>query len=374
MKQSVLCKTTCALLATVLLALLGSRPAHAGTLTLQRWADSQGNWVGDNWLAGNFSFPRIGKAHIDDMADVWNDNGGIDIDVHRTTGSDFVLERWATNQGTYPQYVQWVAGDFNCDGFADIADAWEDNGQIMIDVHVSTGFGQSFQLERWATNQGAWIENGIFFAGDFDGNGCSDIGYAWQYNGEIVLDVHKSNGSSFDLERWSNGAMYWPQYFSITPGDFNNDGKTDVAVTVTQTTKGNYPIIYIVPSTGSSFNFADEWFYGTSGLEASQVMSGDFSGDGVDDLVMVDAYTPAVGATPLIDFTLFTTQPATETFAVTSDYSQGVEGRQGAIIYDPWGQYWLMDFRSGDFNGDGLMDVGDAWNYNNTIDIDVHAQ
>jgi hypothetical protein len=343
--------------------------AHAGNLTLQRWATDQGAFVGYNWVVGHFATPGWPAWPVrDDVADVWNDNGGIDIDVHESTGSSFVLSRWATGQGTYPDNVQWVSGDFNCDGYEDIADAFEVNGQIDIDVHYSTG--ESFGLERWATNQGSWIDGGVFVAGDFNGDFCSDIAYVFTSGGAINVDVHASTGDSFTLQRWANSALYGSMAGVWLAGDFDGDGTVDLADATGNDIKGDYPNIFVLHSTDHGFQAGSEWFASPGGGEpyAPLWAVGDFTGDKVADLVMVQNFQP--NYSNLIDFTLWTS--AKSYFTQMNDYSQGNEGRQGNFIWSPNTGEAMMAFIGGDFNGDGLSDIVTPWDLNNKIEIDVH--
>ena len=67
------------------------------------------------------------------------------IDVWLSTGSTFVRQRWATQQGAFWGAQKWLAGDFDGDGRADLANVFNDLDQISIDVHRSTrnGFTRS---------------------------------------------------------------------------------------------------------------------------------------------------------------------------------------------------------------------------------------
>ncbi len=76
------------------------------------------------------------------------------------------LERWSTQQGAFWDAQQWFAGDFNGDGKTDIANVFNENGFASIDVHISDG--SSFSYGRWATQQGFFWDAQRWFAGDFN--------------------------------------------------------------------------------------------------------------------------------------------------------------------------------------------------------------
>ncbi|MBI3162982.1 MAG: hypothetical protein HYZ23_10745, partial [Chloroflexi bacterium] len=67
--------------------------------------------------------------------------------------------------------------DFNGDGKTDAAKAFNDGGIASIDVHLSTG--SSFQMVRWATKQGGYSDNQKWFTGDFNGDGKTDVAKVW---------------------------------------------------------------------------------------------------------------------------------------------------------------------------------------------------
>jgi hypothetical protein len=80
-----------------------------------------------------------GHAVTDEGEGVWAEQG---------TG-EFILQRWATQQGDWIAGAEWFVGDFNGDGEDDLAAGWNDAGKITIDVQASTG--SAFTLQRWAT-------------------------------------------------------------------------------------------------------------------------------------------------------------------------------------------------------------------------------
>src|SRR5262249_1956425 len=148
------------------------------------------------FLTGDFN--GDGKT---DIAYAFNDNGYISIDAHLSTGGAFVNQRWATDNynitvgqpgtpwGGVGPLTEWrkhstfLAGDYNGDGKTDLALVYNNNGYINIDTHVSTG--TSFYDQHWAINQGGWVggddwtNSGTFVAGDVNGDGKSDIVYLW---------------------------------------------------------------------------------------------------------------------------------------------------------------------------------------------------
>ena len=79
---------------------------------------------------------------------------------------------------------QWFTGDFNGDGEARRREGrGTSTMSIYADVHVSTA--QASRDQRWANAQGDWIStntaagNSQWFTGDFNGDGKTDLAKVW---------------------------------------------------------------------------------------------------------------------------------------------------------------------------------------------------
>jgi hypothetical protein len=167
---------------TALTALYG---ASTDILRIERWATRQGGfWDQQQWVIGDFN--GDGRR---DMANVFNDGGFASIDVHLSTGSSFGIARWATRQGGFWDTQKWIAGDFNGDGRADLANVFNDAGFASIDVHLSTG--ASVGIARWATRQGGFGDLQKWSAGDVTGDGRADLVNVFNDAGLASLDVHR---------------------------------------------------------------------------------------------------------------------------------------------------------------------------------------
>ena len=243
--------------------------------SMQRWTTRQGGfWDTQQWLAGDFN--GDGK---DDVAKAFNDGGLGSVDAHISNGSSFSMQRWATRQGGFWDAQQWLAGDFNGDGKDDVAKAFNDGGLGSVDVHVSNG--SSFSMQRWATGQGSFWDAQQWLVGDFNGDGKDDLVKAFNDGGLASIDVHISNGSGFSMQRWATGqGGFWDTQQWLV-GDFNGDGKDDIAKAFND---GGLASIDVHISNGSGFSM-QRWATRQGGFwDAQQWLSGNFNGDGKDDM------------------------------------------------------------------------------------------
>jgi hypothetical protein len=146
-------------------------------------------WEKLQWLSGDFD----GDGLVD-IVKVLNDGGLVSIDVYISDGIDgLILEQWATMQGDFLDAQRWLSGDFNDDGFTDLAKVFNDQGLTSIDVYLSRGNGR-FRLRRWITQQGNFSNTDKWVSGDYSGDGNTDITKSFLVDGFIGIDLYISNG------------------------------------------------------------------------------------------------------------------------------------------------------------------------------------
>ncbi|WP_109852517.1 M12 family metallopeptidase [Aquimarina sp. AU58] len=259
--------------------------------TQKRWATRQGGfWDPEyqQWLSGDFN--GDGK---EDFAHVFNHDHRTSINVHISNGSGFYLQTWATKQGPYwnALYQQWVSGDFNGDGKDDIAQIYNEENYSTINVHVSNGSG--FTLKRWATKIGGYWDAQYqhWLSGDFNGDGFCDIAHVFNHENGASIDVRVSNGSNFFSRRWATRVgPYWNAlYQKWVVGDFDGNGKDDIGQIYNDAHRAT---INVRISNGSSFS-NHRWAtrYGSYTKEGSQKWgAGDFDGDGADDIFVAEDF------------------------------------------------------------------------------------
>jgi hypothetical protein len=205
----------------------------------------------------------------------FNGDGKDDIVTFlRNTGSGdavgdvYVALSTGYNFGSGQRWHDWfcindeipLVGDFNGDGKADIATVLRNtgSGDALGDVYVSLSTGSSFgPSHKW--HDFFCINNEIPLVGDFNGDGKDDlVSFGRGDSGDVYVAL--SNGSSFQGQ-----GVKWHNYFSINNeipmvGDFNGDGKSDIASFAHETKSGDGKgDVYVALSTGSSFGAGQKW-------------------------------------------------------------------------------------------------------------------
>ncbi len=186
--------------------------------------------------------------------------------------------------------------------------------------------------------------------------GCFGIDPAVTQTGAVSARVD-------DLRDWVTSIVSVPR---VT--DSTGDGKSDVAYLYnygTNTDGTSHTGLWLQTSTGSGFNApVKPWDSGTGSWDwnRSKLVSGDFNGDGLADVGALYQYpdtSDGRGHTALWTFT-----------------STGTGFTAPVKVWDSGTGSWTWDSSapvSGDFNGDGLADVGVLYKYANTSDGRGHT-
>ena len=215
------------------------------------------------FVAGNFRGAFTDGPVALDIARVSNVLGliGIDMFVNNGSGSFAYQPSWGLppTQGSIASDMPFFAGNFDRDSFADVANAWNNGGCIALDIHENTRSG-GFLLTSQAGkgdcfSHGIWSDRWHWVAGDFDGDGMTDIATIWSAGvatgNREVIDLHLATGTVTQFGGFSDVTQ----------------AATNIGAVASD---GNPPT-------------AERWF------------AADVDGDGFDDLISV---TPGSGSNP----------------------------------------------------------------------------
>jgi hypothetical protein len=343
-----------------------------GKFTLQRWATQMGGyWDEIKWVSGDFN--GDGKC---DLAAIYNDGGSTSIAVRVSDGTKLTgIQQWAVKQGGFygkdgANTRRWVAGDFNGDGYLDLASVYStSDNHVRIEVHY--GNGHSFDAWGLAVVDSGWfVPEQKWLAADFDGDGKSDIAMVWNYQGNAMIDMYRGTSAkgSGGIAAHTGWASYQGAFFGKdgadtrrwVAGDFNGDGHKDLASVYSKS--DNHVYIDVHYGNGSSFyTWGQALGDGTDYFAPEQFwIAGDFNRDGKTDIANVWNY---LGKTK-IDGYCGTSVTDSGGIAHHTDWGVGYQGEFNNTCIKRW--------FSGDFNGDGLCDIGEVFNENGKASVDIH--
>ena len=235
-------------------------------------------------------------------------------------------------------------GDFNNDGFKDLAIGNHATGKIYIYSGSSAGLPDSADQILTSIIPGDFNFGVTISTGDVNGDGYSDIISSISnqpYSSNLIVIAYVFFGSS-------NGIDLYPGWIATVPvntfdaaycfvtnaGDINNDGCEDVLIGLSNS---NAILIYNgSPNKGFTDPASQIYYNGTYEFGYSVSGAGDVNSDGYDDI--------SIGSRGGIVFAFYGSQNG---IANTPDWSAS-----GLFNY-----YGYVTCSAGDFNNDGYGDI-----------------
>jgi hypothetical protein len=232
---------------------------------------------GDGTFAAPVTYP-LGTESLAAEAGDFNGDGNLDLVVADRSGNA-VRVLSGRGDGTFGAPVSYAVSsplclavaDFNGDGKTDLAVSSQSNNTVSVLLNNGAGgFRAPVSYAVGASPIGTEV-------GDFNGDGKTDIVTANGGGASVSVLLNNGSGGFLPAINSAAGGAYGYSPFDVAVGDFNGDGKTDLAA---------------VNSSGGTFlsgngdgTFAPGASFWTS-FGAESVAVGDFNRDGKADLAL----------------------------------------------------------------------------------------
>jgi hypothetical protein len=250
-----------------------------------------------------------------------------------------------------------VAGDFDGDGRGDLAVTGAGLQGVVLARSLGDG---TFQVSSQSAGSFAGLASSSgakIVPGDFDGNGRDDmalVGGSTNGTPWTTIPVARSNANGTLTATNTSQPVFTSQAVVAgakpIPGDFNGDGRSDIALAGGAGWSG----VVIASSTGAgTFTTATRSapvFAAFAALNNSLPASGDFNADGVSDLALI--WPPAGDAIGLALVAANGTITETQGLLRTGENLTMVDSTFNAHAAQAGARAV-----AGDFNGDGIGDI-----------------
>ncbi|MEV4277575.1 FG-GAP-like repeat-containing protein [Actinoplanes xinjiangensis] len=186
---------------------------------------------------------------------------------------------WATG-GAFTGYKGIATGDFNNDGKADVAGINKSNDLLFF---PGNGAGRLLGYSAMWPGTAAFANYKAITAGDFNGDGNLDLAGINNNNDMLFFPGNGTGKLSTYAPMWPTGGAF-ANYKAITGGDFNGDGRFDIAAI------NNNNDMLLLPGNGAGrlTSYAPMWPTGGAFVNYKGIAAGDFNTDGRLDIAAIN--------------------------------------------------------------------------------------
>lgn len=243
---------------------------------------------------GTFEMPTfspVGNAPTSVIAGDFNRDGKLDLAVANSTDHTVSIllgngDGTFQNQVPYPAGITNVSavalGDFNSDNKLDLSVTNPTDGTVS--VLLGNGDGTFLAPVTYQTGMAVTDQPAAVSVADLNGDGKLDLAVTNLNAKTVGILLGKGDGTfnSTVVYPTTTGTLSGPG--AVVAGDFNADNKVDLAIT----NEGNNTVSILLGNGDGTFQPATEFSVGNSGDFTAGVAAGDFNGDGRLDVAVAD--------------------------------------------------------------------------------------
>ncbi len=239
-----------------------------------------------------------------------------------------------------------AVGDFNADHIQDLAvtDPADNKISLLLGNGTAGSGNGTFQAPvRYAGGVDIYLPNSVAI-GDFNEDGKQDVAVAYTFASKVAVHEGNGNGTLKPAVLFSVGG----KPTSVAVGDFNGDGHQDLVTSnheASWTSNHGASVLVGTGATGSigSGSFLPAEVYAVGDLPQA-VAVGDFNNDGAADAAVANTYSHTVSI--LFGASIANVDPVIDSLSATSVSENGVShltgtyhdvGTQGHTLSINWG-------------------------------------
>ena len=301
---------------------------------------------------------------------VWQDNR------NSSSGNDIYMNTLPTTPRAMAGTQGWDSGIGNWDWNGSKVASGDFNGDGLMDLVAFYGYGATRETKAWVfINDGhggydspvVWWDSGPnnwdwdgtkLTVGDYNGDGLADIGALYGYAAQhqtraFIFTSNGTNGFNTPTTWWDSGAGNWDWAGTkLTSGDYNGDGVDDIGALYGYATERQSRAFIFTSNGINAFNAPTTWWDSGPGnwdWAGTKLSSGDYNADGLSDMSALYGYAA---------------QHQTRAFVFTSNGINAFNAPTTWWDSGPGNWDWNGSTPlSGDFSGDGQADLAVFYGY-----------